>query len=228
VGSEDAIEAVKTKLATLNSGATAGVATRLTTVLDEARDDIDAFRTGLEAWFDDTMARVSGWYKRRTQLIIAIIGVVVVLALNANTLAIGNALWKEPTLRAALVQQASAETGKTAGADAAARLKQAVADVNGVKTVGVPLGWTGDSVPGGSLTAIVTTVGGWLLTILAISLGAPFWFDTLSRFSRLRSSGKPEAPLPASGFGKPNERVTAAVPAAVEIDDVTVKLERAA
>ena len=32
----------------------------------------------------------------------------------------------------------------------------------------------------------------WLLTILAISLGAPFWFDALSRMARLRSSGNPE------------------------------------
>jgi hypothetical protein len=43
---------------------------------------------------------------------------------------------------------------------------------------------------------------GWLLlTITAISLGAPFWFDTLGRLSRLRSSGKPETPLPATGSG---------------------------
>jgi len=33
--------------------------------------------------------------------------------------------------------------------------------------------------------------GGWLITILAVSLGAPFWFDTLSRFMNVRSSGKP-------------------------------------
>jgi hypothetical protein len=50
-------------------------------------------------------------------------------------------------------------------------------------------------------------VGGWLLTILAISLGAPFWFDLLGRFSRLRSSGKPETPLPAAGSNKANERI---------------------
>jgi hypothetical protein len=33
--------------------------------------------------------------------------------------------------------------------------------------------------------------GGWLITILAVSLGAPFWFDTLSRFMNVRSAGKP-------------------------------------
>jgi len=30
---------------------------------------------------------------------------------------------------------------------------------------------------------------GWLLTILAVSLGAPFWFDVLNRFMNLRSAG---------------------------------------
>jgi hypothetical protein len=54
---------------------------------------------------------------------------------------------------------------------------------------------------------LIRHIAGWLLTIGAISLGAPFWFDTLSRFSRLRSSGKPEQPLPASAYGKPGERV---------------------
>ena len=31
--------------------------------------------------------------------------------------------------------------------------------------------------------------------------------DALGRLSRLRSSGKPETPLPATGSGKPNERI---------------------
>jgi hypothetical protein len=42
---------------------------------------------------------------------------------------------------------------------------------------------------------------GWLLTIFAISLGAPFWFDVLNRFMNLRSAGKsPEEK------GKPPEK----------------------
>ena len=34
---------------------------------------------------------------------------------------------------------------------------------------------------------------GWLLTVAAISLGAPFWFDLLSKVSRIRSSGRSQA-----------------------------------
>jgi hypothetical protein len=49
---------------------------------------------------------------------------------------------------------------------------------------------------------------GWLLTIAAISVGAPFWFDTLSRFVNIRGSGKP----PASD--KPRSATATATPAA--------------
>ncbi len=36
---------------------------------------------------------------------------------------------------------------------------------------------------------------GWLITILAVSLGAPFWFDTLSKFMNVRNSGPPPSTL---------------------------------
>ncbi|RME06149.1 MAG: hypothetical protein D6816_08055 [Bacteroidetes bacterium] len=34
---------------------------------------------------------------------------------------------------------------------------------------------------------------GWLLTALAISLGAPFWFDILKKIINIRSSGNEES-----------------------------------
>jgi hypothetical protein len=37
-------------------------------------------------------------------------------------------------------------------------------------------------------------VVGWVLSIAAVSLGAPFWFDTLSRFVNLRGAGPVERP----------------------------------
>jgi hypothetical protein len=62
-------------------------------------------------------------------------------------------------------------------------------------------------VPHGTVGGVQSAVAGWVLTILAIALGAPFWFDALGRLSRLRASGKPETPLPPPGSGKPNERI---------------------
>lgn len=37
-----------------------------------------------------------------------------------------------------------------------------------------------------------TKIPGWLLTAFAISLGAPFWFDTLNKFMVVRSTIKPQ------------------------------------
>jgi hypothetical protein len=191
-----------------------GVKRRLLALLDDARGDIDAFRTNIEAWFDDTMARVSGWYKRRTQIIIVVLAVLITAALNANALTIGERLWRDPTVRATLVQQAGAATKSTPG-DGSEKLNNAVNNVDAVAKIGVPLGWAQSKnqttdprhISLDTVGSSAHLVGGWLLTILAVSLGAPFWFDALSRMSRLRGTGKPEAPLPASGRGLPGERV---------------------
>jgi hypothetical protein len=168
-------------------------------LLDEARGDVDMFRKHLEEWFDDSMARVSGWYKRKAQIVLIVLAVGLTVGLNVNTLTIGERLWNDASLRAALVQQAQGDANATKLED--------------VKELGVPMGWTSDGedvrfvgTPDG-LSWWFNNLGGWLLTVAAITLGAPFWFDALSRFSRLRSSGKPEQPLPASAFGKPGERV---------------------
>ena len=192
---------------------------RLMVLIDDARGDVDEFRTRLEAWFDDTMARVSGWYKRQTQLILAGLAVLMTVTLNANTLTIGDQLWRNPTVRAAVVAAATSPgvTGTTPGASPQERLKNAADNVDSVAKLGVPLGWSANEsdprhVSFTDAATVVRTLGGWLLTIAAISLGAPFWFDTLSRLSRLRSTGKPETPLPASGRGQTNERILTQVP----------------
>ena len=192
---------------------------RLQPLLNAAGDDLDEFRKSIEAWYDDSMARVSGWYKRKTQVLLLVIGAAVVLALNANSLTIADRLWSDQAVRAAVVQQANKAESQPDGDDARARLNEAASDVASVEKIGVPMGWSGDAKPKWSGTGWATTLLGWALTIVAISLGAPFWFDTLGRLSRLRSSGKPETPLPATGSGKRNERVvTEPPPATVRLD----------
>ena len=39
--------------------------------------------------------------------------------------------------------------------------------------------------------AVLVSIPGWVMTALAISLGAPFWFDTLNKFMVVRSTVKP-------------------------------------
>ena len=59
-----------------------------------------------------------------------------------------------------------------------------------------PIGWEEANRPSGTGGWAAAGVG-WLLTAIAISFGAPFWFDVLGKVSNLRAAGhKPESVLP--------------------------------
>jgi len=51
--------------------------------LDEERAHTDRFRRSLERSFDEVMDRVSGWYKRRVQLILFVVAIALTAAMNA-------------------------------------------------------------------------------------------------------------------------------------------------
>jgi hypothetical protein len=170
----------------------------LTALLHSAQGDAVAFRLTAEQWYDDQMERVSGWYRRRVQRVLWVLAFVIAFTLNAHSLNIAKRLWVEPSVRAALVTQAQNATNSTPGTtDPAAELN----------SLPVPLGWhlatARDDPQGfpfyrrwGMLWALLTSLIGISLTAVAITFGAPFWFDTLSKVARLRNSG---APPPASG-----------------------------
>ncbi len=52
--------------------------------LDAAGTEIAKFREGIEAWYDSSMERVSGWYKRRVQLVLIGIATAATIGLNAD------------------------------------------------------------------------------------------------------------------------------------------------
>ena len=54
-------------------------------LIDEAEGDLKGARANVENWFDDAMERVSGWYKRKAQIIILVAALVVSAALNADS-----------------------------------------------------------------------------------------------------------------------------------------------
>jgi hypothetical protein len=167
------------------------LATVLRVLADEAAGNVDRLRTEIEQWFDTAMDRVSGWYKRWTQLWQLVIGLILAVALNINIVAIGLAMWNDIPFRSAIV----AEAEKYAQASGSSPRIDTTRDL--LKTTRLPIGWP-DGVPfiqrpfdwktfDGSLLA------GWLLTAIGASFGAPFWFDLLNRFVKLRSGGpRPE------------------------------------
>jgi hypothetical protein len=168
--------------------------------LDGAGKDVNRFRRSVETWFDMTMDRVSGWYKRRTQTSLIVIAAIVTLLFNADALQVGRALWNDDAVRAAVVAQAqsSVETGQGAAnqAEGVSQSAEDLADeVADVRSLELPLGWSTDPDDPRWFDSAAGGVGkllGLLATILALTLGAPFWFDLLGRVSRVRTTGKPE------------------------------------
>jgi hypothetical protein len=69
--------------------------------------DFNALLANIETWYNNTMDRVSGWYKRKTQSWILVIAAVVTIPLNADTLMLATAFWHDPTLRTATVNAAT-------------------------------------------------------------------------------------------------------------------------
>ncbi len=63
--------------------------------------------------------------------------------------------------------------------------------IDEVKRLGLPLGWAKANQPS-DLWSGVGRVFDWMATILAVSLGAPFWFDVLGKFAKIRNAGNRE------------------------------------
>jgi hypothetical protein len=213
--------------------------TLLRSFLEDANNDLDKFRAKIELWYDDTMERASGWYKRQSQWNIFVIGFSIAVCFNVNTIEIVTKLEKDPKLREQLVVQAdvfvkahpnlsdditrskallaemSENTQKNqprqnpdAAISAADSLKRSIAFYEALKIQQdslviaantlvkgdiqkangiLAIGWKSSKI--GDFGDFLMALLGWLLTALAISLGAPFWFDLLSKFIQLRGSG---------------------------------------
>ena len=151
-----------------------------------ANDDVDKLRTSIAIWYDDSMERLSGAYKRQLKWITMLIGLAVAVAFNADSLKVATTLWNDPDRRALVVEGAT-------------KVIQGTAET----LRPLPIGWNcaaaepakpGATTPSAWKCATMEPpktmqIAGWLLTAAALSLGAPFWFDLLSKFMNVRGAG---------------------------------------
>jgi hypothetical protein len=187
----------------------------------KAPEDIDAAKKFIESWFNDSMERVTGTYRKKVRLVVLIISIVTTALLNVDTIALSDYLYNHPEASKALADQASDATKNQAYKDLVTHIdelqndslppwkdsKQATAHferiASEIKTTTAKLesfqlpilSWK--DTPGGLYQWIIKIIG-LLLTSFAVSLGAPFWFDILGKLVNLRSAGrdpsKPGAP----------------------------------
>ena len=164
------------------------VKTALVALVSNVGGDLTKAQNNIEHWFDDSMDRVSAWYKRNAQLLTALVAVSLTLLANADTISIARRLWVDPTVRSSVVDQARqrAQMPQPAGA-----VPPSIQDLSGDEgaALGSVFGWTRASLHADPATWLERILG-WIFTAIAVSLGAPFWFDTLNRFVNIRNVGK--------------------------------------
>jgi len=175
----------------------------LLSLISGAQGRLDIAQKNIEVWFDDSMDRVTGWYKRWAQKWTIALAVILTILANADTLNIAHRLWTDPVVRSKVIEvaverekmqpaavangnQNATDASKPAGAGAPATPLTSDEDA----ALGRVLGWTRASFDASPLTWLQRILG-WILTAIAVSLGSPFWFDTLNRFINIRNAGKP-------------------------------------
>jgi hypothetical protein len=211
----------------------------LISIWADANGDVAKFKRHLESWFDETMDRASGWYKKHIQFILFFIGLAIAIVFNVDTIKIVNKLEKDPKLREQIVQQADAfvkdhpnldtdlmqqeidykkAVAENLKNDSALNMNSMVGyakdsvelakyqflkarrdtlinraemlmrnDVNNVHQV-LGLEWENYDYGPSLLLSLLKSLLGWVITALALSLGAPFWFDLLNKLMKLRGS----------------------------------------
>jgi hypothetical protein len=181
----------------------------LETTLATQGASIQAVRFAIEKWFNDTMDRTSGWYKRRTQSCLLLIGIAIAFAFNVDTIGIVRWLWQGDAARLAVVTAATEYVRnnplpppvKPSDADKlqdsappkdlsvfATRMVKLDKHISGLQ---YPIGWP-PSEPG--LAWFLQYLLGALITAIAISMGSTFWFDALQNLLKIRATGpKPAA-----------------------------------
>lgn len=110
----------------------------LLTAVDSAQGDITRVQANIEAWYDSTMDRVSGWYKRSTQGLIFALGLAVAVGFNINTITVADYLYRNGAARAAIVARAgAASSDQTYLNNSYAQVKEDLEAMN------LPIGWAG-------------------------------------------------------------------------------------
>jgi hypothetical protein len=211
---------------------------RLQAIVVGAGNDAQACALAIEQWYDGTMDRINGFYKKNTQWMLLTLGIILAVICNANLFTITEKLWTSEDARAALNATAQMYSCKD-GAKCNSDYNQARSQIADQLENYLPLGYHGAGLRaywGGIGSGIAARgrewkrsdshwhawpeplgdwlyhLAGWGLTGIAVSLGAPFWFDAVNKLINIRLAGdKPPRASPAAIGSSPLPPADAAV-----------------
>jgi hypothetical protein len=226
----------------------ASLARRAQVKVKRTEDQLEQFNIEVAHWFDRSMSRASGVYKRNAKGVAILIGCLIAFVSNADTFHVVARLSGDDDLRQIIANRAGSITQNATTQELYSReqLRQLKRDTDAVlQEISLPLRWTPENLsqqfncpdpthstdaPTASrspwqtfyktclnednapeqfdlfrITQIATRRQniidsarmflGWLVSGLAIAMGAPFWFDLLSKIMNVRNTGSKPAPI---------------------------------
>jgi hypothetical protein len=134
--------------------------------------------------------------------VLFIVGFVLAGFANADLVDVTNRLWRDDAVRAALVAQAERAAATPGGVgkltEQTRKEYERTGDILGsIKQFNLPVWWNEANgrpsdlalAPKKGEESAAAWLLGVLLTAFALSFGAPFWFNVLSRLARFRGGG---------------------------------------
>ncbi|MBD2544850.1 hypothetical protein [Planktothricoides raciborskii] len=169
----------------------------------QTENELRQLEKEIEQWFDRSMQRASGVYKRNSKGVAILIGFLVAVGANADTLYMVNSLSSNSVLRSTislsaerLVENSFPTTMTSPPEDKFDQVKNEVRDA--LEDVSLPVGWNQYNLAGQAKQELsfgpvklpfIHRVIGWLISGIAISMGSSFWFDLLGKVIDLKNMG---------------------------------------
>lgn len=161
--------------------------------LDSLVSDVDAktnsTQKNLILWFDVSMNRLSGEYKRTMQFWSFILAFIIALALNVDTFNLSQIYWSLSPSQLDLLLNTSGHAQPSLPADVAKNIQFSFENLNKL-----PIGWGEDGKLWVSVTSSTRSflcfIMGCFITACSVLFGSPFWFDLLKSFVNIRGTGK--------------------------------------
>ncbi len=163
----------------------------------DLEEDISPLAHEVESWFDHSMERAGGVYRRNARAVAFLIGLGTAISLNADSLHMLERFSNDPTIRQTIAQSAEQLVINNPDAISPEQMKalQSSVDEN-LNSLPLPIGYQEVVVEQQRAAEkrwsfpIPRRLIGWLITGVAISMGSSFWFDLLKKFVGVKNSSQ--------------------------------------
>jgi hypothetical protein len=185
--------------------------------ITKVKSELDEFRDKLERWYNTNSDRLSGKLKRTKVLPTTfVLAVLITIFSNADSIKLSKYLfdhkenakefadkalssldnYKERIENIKTIDRMANDQSPVTVARLESNLSNVQQDIKKMKEelpADLPWGWK--NYPFDASFNLLSIVG-WIATVLAICLGAPFWFDVLNKIANLRGTGPKPSTAP--------------------------------